>query len=90
MLSETEPRPSLLPLLLEALLKASLADLGTRKESLRETSATIGGGTEGDIDDLRSFGEDSLGDRLSATTTLVIDTEVVAGVSTGRLVLPER
>lgn len=85
-LSESEPIPSLLPLLLDALLANSSlpAPRGTRNAaSLRSEAAAAAGATAVDIDGLR-------GARLSAATTFDTDTDVVAGVSTGRRMLGER
>lgn len=91
-LSESEPIPSLLPLLLDALLKnSSFPVRGTRNAaSLRGAgsgaaaafAATLGAAVV-DIDGLRAA-------RLSAATTFETDTDVVAGVSVGRRVLGER
>jgi len=93
-LSDNESRPSLLPPLLEVLQSSSFVALrGTindRGDSvLRGTEEEVGDGTVPDIED-RRFGWVSRDERVSAAKTLEIETEVVAGVTAGRLTLETR
>lgn len=100
-LSDNEPVPSLLPLLLEALDIASSSPFLSAVEGMSSEGREVGEGREGVVGKGSRFsGFDIEPFRLTdpcwdaaegpPTTTLETETEVVAGVTVGRLMLEAR